>query len=120
MLLYVQREAESDEIERAHALTHAHPHCRAIRLGRTDWDRFEIMCPVLAWAGERENPEDALFWLEATRGLGERKTSVEYRDGRNLRTKEPDMLESFAKSIEEARAREPNRRSPRAPEQSSV
>ena len=115
-MLYVQREAEAEEIERAHALADAHPHCRAIRLGRTEWGRFETMCPILAWVGERDDPANALLWLESTRWGGETKTSVEYRNGRNLRRKEPKMLVSFAESIEEARALDPDRRSPWAPE----
>ena len=98
--LYVPQGASASETERAQALARAHPRCRAITLRPHPQGLFDIFCPVVAWAGALTEPADALLWLEERREEPEQThTSVEYRNGRNLR-REDGMLEHFATSIE--------------------
>ena len=97
--LYVRPGSDAEEHSRAEHLAEAGPDCRAIVLAPRADGLFDIFCPVVAWAGERSKPADALLWVEWAREPGETKTKVEYRDGRNLR-REPGMLEEFAASIE--------------------
>ena len=101
--LYVPSHAGRDEAERARALARAHPQCHAIALGASSEDRFCALSPVVAWAGDRNDPADALLWLEDTREPHQTTTCAEYRNGSNLRAN-PGMLEKYAASVESAAA----------------
>ena len=102
--LYVREDAEPEERERAHAFAAAHPRCRAIEVAPTPHGTFDVLSPVVAWAGERNDPADALLWLEGTREPEATTTFAEYRNARNLRWNR-GMLEEYAALVQASGAR---------------
>ena len=104
VLLYIREVPDEGEAERAHAFAESHPHCRAIRIGRTLHGTFDALSPIIAWAGDRNDPADALLWIEDTREAGETTTWAEYRNAHNLATNR-GMLEEYAERVEASAAR---------------
>ena len=62
------------------------------------------LSPIIAWAGDRNDPADALLWLEDTREAQETTTWAEYRNARNL-ARNRGMLEEYAGRVEGSAAR---------------
>ena len=104
VLLYIREHTDQGEAERAHVFAQSHPHCRAIRIGRTRHGTFDALSPIIAWAGDRNDPADALLWIEDTRVDEETTTCAEHRNARNLR-RNRSMLEEYAERVEGSAAR---------------
>jgi len=99
VLLYIRETPGEGEVERAYAVAESHPHCRAIRIGRTPHGTFDALSPIIAWAGDRNAPADALLWIEGTREAEETTTYAEYRNARNL-ARNRSMLEEYVEQVE--------------------
>ena len=104
VLLYIREVPDEGEAERAHAFAQSHPHCRAVRIGRTRHGTFDALSPIIAWAGDRNDPVDAVLWIEGTREAQETTTYAEYRNARNL-ARNRGMLEEYAEQVEGSAAR---------------
>ena len=77
---------------------HANVECTVMEAPPDVWC---VLQPVMAWSGERDDPERALFWLEGVPEEDEDTVSAEYRGTRNLR-RNTGMLEEFEGYVEEA------------------
>ena len=104
VLLYIREHPDQGEAERANVFAQSHPHCRAIRIGRTLHGPFDALSPIIAWAGDRNDPADALLWIEDTRVDEDTTTCAEYRNAGNLR-RNRGMLEEYAERVEGSAAR---------------
>ena len=81
------------------AARHANVECIVTERAPNVWC---VLQPVIAWSGERDDPEQALLWLEGVADEDETWVDAEYRGTSNLR-RNTGMLGDFEDSTQAAR-----------------
>lgn len=76
-----------------------------------------MLQPVLAWSGERDDPEHALFWLEDVPEEDDTRVDAEYRGTANLR-RNPGLLADFHEPTRAVRAQATRTTAARTPDAS--
>ena len=82
----------ADARARSLALASDYPNVECIELAEPA-DVWLVLAPIIAWTGDRDDPADALLWIETVRQNDNETTSVEFRNTANLRRNKAMLAE---------------------------